>query len=140
MILISILDVTMNNYIDNVILDQITWYPVFIFMVIAMAISVILFIVAYILGFDSKIDIEKSSSYECGFNPFSETRYRFDVKFYLVSILFVIFDVEILYFFPFSINILNLPKESFAIYVVFYLILMVGIVYEVSRGILDFEN
>lgn len=127
-------------YNNDVIFNMTTWQPIVVFMVIALLLSVILFVVAYILGFDSKIDIEKSSSYECGFNPFSETRYRFDVKFYLVSILFVIFDVEILYFFPFSVTMLSLPKESLVIYTVFYLILMVGILYEVSRGILDFDN
>lgn len=97
------------------------------------------FLVVAVL-FNNKIDQDKSSVYECGFNPFSESRYRFDVKFYLVSLLFVIFDVEILYFFPLAFSLPYLPLSSLTLFLFFILVLILGLIYEISRSLLDFEE
>jgi NADH:ubiquinone oxidoreductase subunit 3 (subunit A) len=66
--------------------------PILVALLISTIIAILLISLAFLLTFNQKIDLEKSSAYECGFNPFSESRHRFDIKFYLVSILFIIFD------------------------------------------------
>lgn len=115
-------------------------FPVLSFFVVSLTLAVVLLLCTTLLTFETKIDLEKSSVYECGFNPFSESRYRFDVKFCVVSILFVIFDVEILYFFPFALTLPSLPFQAGALFLIFVLILFLGIIYEISRSLLDFEE
>jgi len=117
-----------------------SWTSLSFFILVAFFLGVLLLSLTFILAFENKIDYEKSSVYECGFNPFADSRYRFDVKFYLVSILFVIFDVEILYFFPFALSLHHLPWSSVLLFLLFFLVLFLGIIYEVSRSVLDFEE
>jgi len=117
-----------------------SWTSLSFFILVAFSLGVLLLGLTFILAFENKIDYEKSSVYECGFNPFADSRYRFDVKFYLVSILFVIFDVEILYFFPFALSLHHLPWSSVLLFLLFFLVLFLGIIYEVSRSVLDFEE
>ncbi len=82
---------------------------------------------------------EKISSYECGFEAFSDAREPFDIKFYLIAILFIIFDVEVLFFFPFvcSINIIFI--EGFYTMILFMIILMIGFAYEWRKNCMDWE-
>lgn len=82
---------------------------------------------------------EKTSSYECGFEAFSDAREPFDIKFYLIAILFIIFDVEVLFFFPFvcSMNILFI--EGFYTMIFFMIILMIGFAYEWRKNCMDWE-
>jgi len=82
---------------------------------------------------------EKISGYECGFEAFSDAREPFDIKFYLIAILFIIFDVEVLFFFPFVLSMNILFVEGFYIMIVFMLILMIGFAYEWRKGCMDWE-
>jgi len=117
-----------------------TYVSIAYFICFSFALSILLLTIGFILTFDSKLDIEKSSAYECGFSPFSETRSRFDVQYYLIAILFLLFDIEILYLFPFAVSFLSLSYYSFIVLLIFMFILFLGIFYEISRGILSFKQ
>ena len=82
---------------------------------------------------------EKLSAYECGFDPFDDARGRFDIRFYLVAILFIIFDLEVSYLFPWAMVLKQLNLFGFWTMIVFLLILTVGFVYEWQKGALDWE-
>ena len=84
-------------------------------------------------------DTEKLSAYECGFDPFDDARSTFDVRFYLVAILFIIFDLEVSFLFPWCVVISNLPLFAFWSMVVFLFILTIGFVYEWKKGALEWE-
>jgi len=84
-------------------------------------------------------DLEKTSSYECGFDPFEDSRTKFDVKFYLVAILFIIFDLEIVFLFPWATSLGNLDFLGYWSMLIFLAVLTVGFVYEWSKGALDWE-
>jgi NADH:ubiquinone oxidoreductase subunit 3 (subunit A) len=80
---------------------------------------------------------EKTSSYECGFDPFDDARSRFDVRFYLVALLFLIMDLEILFCFPYSIALADIGSLGYWVGILFIIILTVGFIYEWSKGALD---
>jgi NADH-quinone oxidoreductase subunit A len=82
---------------------------------------------------------EKISSYECGFDAFSDAREQFDIKFYLIAILFIIFDVEVLFFFPWIISINELSFYGYYIMLYFMYILLLGFFYEWRKGCMDWE-
>jgi len=82
---------------------------------------------------------EQKSSYECGFDPFSDTRNRFDVRFYLVAILFIIFDLEIIFLFPWSISLGYLDFFGLIVMFLFLFILAIGFVFEWLKGALEWE-
>lgn len=88
----------MNNWVINIELLKILYFTFFFFII-----SMFLFFLSYFLIFQQE-DIEKISAYECGFQPFEDTRVKFDVRYYLVGILFLIFDLEIMFLFPWSIT------------------------------------
>ena len=96
--------------------------------ILSMAIAILLFSIITLLVY-SKKEIEKTSSYECGFHPFEDTRQKFNVRFYLVSILFLIFDLEIIFLFPWLLTIRE-NTQSFYIMLLFLIILTIGFVYE----------
>ena len=100
--------------------------------------SIIIFFLPYFLA-QKKISKEKLSSYECGFNPFSDTRNEFDVKFFLVGILFMIFDLELTFLFPFLVSINKLDSLGLTTAYIFILVLSVGFFYEWKRGALDWR-
>lgn len=102
------------------------------------AIAIILFSLILVLV-SSKSEIEKSSTYECGFHPFEDTRQEFNVRYYLVSILFLIFDLEIIYLFPWLINIRESGLQNFYIMFIFLIVLTIGFVYEWLKGALTWE-
>jgi NADH:ubiquinone oxidoreductase subunit 3 (subunit A) len=85
------------------------------------------------------MDLEKMSAYECGFDPFEESIGRFDIKFYLVAILFLIFDLEIIFLFPWSVGIFVLDVFHNAVAFVFVCVLLIGFVYEWFKGALDWN-
>ncbi len=95
-----------------------------------------LFIIVYNLIFKD-IDYEKLSAYECGFNPFEEVVGRFDIRFYLVAILFIIFDLEVSFLFPWSVIFGVLGFFGFYSMFFFLFILILGFIYELKRGSLD---
>lgn len=84
-------------------------------------------------------DAEKLSSYECGFEPFEDSRLKFDVRFYLVAILFIIFDLEIAFLFPWAVVLTEIGWFGFAAMVVFLAILVIGFIYEWKKGALEWE-
>jgi len=112
----------------------IIFYSIIIFFLIA----IILFSLSF-LGVLKSYDSEKVSPYECGFDPFQDTRSRFDVRFYLVAILFIIFDLEIVFLFPWAVSLGNLDFFGFLVMIFFLLILSLGFLYEWLNGALDWE-
>jgi NADH-quinone oxidoreductase subunit A len=114
------------------------YYTILIFLAISSMLAVIIFAFSFFLT-PQKADQEKVSAYECGFNPFDDARATFDVRFYLVAILFLIFDLEISFLFPWSVVLSTLPKFGFWSMIVFLVVLTVGFVYEWCKGALEWE-
>ena len=97
------------------------------------------FILANFLFSPSNPDPEKLSAYECGFEPFNDSRMEFDVRFYLVAILFIIFDLEIAFLFPWAISLGTIGLYGYLSMLVFLFILTIGFIYEWKKGALDWE-
>ena len=114
------------------------YLSIIIFLFIALGLSVG-FIVLNFLFSPKNPDPEKLSAYECGFEAFSDSRMEFDVRFYLVAILFIIFDLEIAFLFPWAISLGNLGPLGFWSMMVFLLILTIGFIYEWKKGALDWD-
>jgi NADH-quinone oxidoreductase subunit A len=114
------------------------YMPILIFLAIAVALALII-VVASLLVAPQRPDREKLSSYECGFEPFEDARGRFDVRFYLVAILFIIFDLEVAFLFPWAVSLGNIGLFGFWSMIVFLTVLTVGFVYEWRKGALEWE-
>jgi len=114
------------------------YLPIILFLILAVALSSAFIVVNLILS-PKKPDPEKLSPYECGFEPFEDSRMEFDVRFYLVAILFIIFDLEIAFLFPWAISLGNLGILGFSSMMIFLFILTVGFIYEWKKGALDWE-
>ena len=114
------------------------YLSIIIFLFLALFLS-IGFIVANYLASPSNPDSEKLSAYECGFEAFDDSRMEFDVRFYLVAILFIIFDLEIAFLFPWAVSLSNIGALGFYSMMFFLFILTVGFVYEWRNGALDWE-
>ena len=114
------------------------YFPIILFLIIALLLSTG-FIVVNFLFSPKKPDPEKLSAYECGFEPFSDSRMEFDVRFYLVAILFIIFDLEIAFLFPWAISLGNIGLFGFISMMIFLFILTIGFIYEWKKGALDWE-
>lgn len=120
----------------------INYLPIIIFMGIALVLGLAFLIGALIIA-PKAPDTEKLSAYECGFNAFDSARQKFDVRFYLVSILFIIFDLEVAFLFPWAVSMFDLPQAEmqFAFWsmMVFLGVLTVGFIYEWNKGALEWE-
>ena len=114
------------------------YLSIVIFLFIALFLS-IGFIVTNFLASPSNPDPEKLSAYECGFEAFDDSRMEFDVRFYLVAILFIIFDLEIAFLFPWAISLGNIGLLGFVSMMIFLFILTIGFIYEWKKGALDWE-
>jgi len=115
------------------------YLPILIFLGIAFGLGCVLIVLGYILG-PRKPDAEKLSAYECGFEPFEETRMKFDVRYYLVAILFIIFDLETALLVPFAVGFKGLPYFAWAAVLgIFLPILVVGFIYEWGKGALEWD-
>jgi NADH-quinone oxidoreductase subunit A len=114
------------------------YLPILIFLAIAVALGLLLLLSAAIIAVRNP-DSEKVSAYECGFNAFDDARMKFDVRFYLVSILFIIFDLEIAFLFPWAVAFKDLSMSGFWSMMVFLLILAIGFAYEWKKGALEWE-
>ena len=116
------------------------YLPILIFLGIALVLGVA-FIAAPLVLAPSNPDPEKTSAYECGFNAFEDARLKFDVRFYLVSILFIIFDLEVAFLFPWAVSLMDLTREAqqFAFWsmMIFLGVLTVGFIYEWKKGALE---
>ena len=114
------------------------YLPILIFIGILVVLGVA-FIAASLLIAEQKPDPEKLSTYECGFAPFDDTRGQFDVRFYLVALLFIIFDLEVAFLFPWAVTLRETGVFGFWSMFVFLVILTVGFVYEWRKGALEWE-
>ena len=111
---------------------------VFIFFLIGAVLAVIIFAIPYLLT-TKTIDRAKLTTYECGFNPFEDSRNEFDVKFYLVAILFIIFDLEIAFLFPWAVAFKDISMVGFWSMMVFLGVLTIGFAYEWKKGALEWD-
>jgi NADH-quinone oxidoreductase subunit A len=111
---------------------------IFIILFVGILIATLIFYVSSLTAL-KQFYSEKISSYECGFDPFEDTRLQFDVRFYLVGILFIIFDLEIVFIFPWTIVLGEIKNFGFITMFIFLLILTIGFVYEWSKGALDWD-
>ena len=114
------------------------YLPIIIFLFIAIGLGLVLMLSALIIAV-RKPDPEKVSIYECGFNAFDDARMKFDVRFYLVAILFIIFDLEIAFLFPWAVSFADISMTAFWSMMVFLLVLTVGFAYEWKKGALEWE-
>ena len=114
------------------------YLPIIIFLVLALGLSSAFVLINFILS-PKKPDPEKLSAYECGFEPFEDSRMEFDVRFYLVAILFIIFDLEIAFLFPWAISLGKIGIFGFTSMMIFLFILTIGFIYEWKKGALDWE-
>ncbi len=114
------------------------YLPILIFLGVALALSAVILLASFIIARQNP-DSEKLSAYECGFEAFEDTRSHFDVRFYLVAILFIIFDLEVAFLFPWAVALGDIGLYGFWSMVVFLGILTVGFVYEWRKGALEWE-
>ena len=114
------------------------YLPILIFLGIAIAMSGMMVMASYMIA-RQRPDAEKVSAYECGFEAFDDARRRFDVRFYLVAILFIIFDLEVAFLFPWAVALGDIGLFGFWSMVVFLGVLTVGFVYEWKKGALEWE-
>ncbi len=114
------------------------YFPVLLFIIVAVGVGVVPMILGKLVG-PSRPDPEKLSPYECGFEAFEDARMKFDVRYYLVAILFILFDLEIAFLFPWAIVLNEIGLFGFLSMMVFLAILVVGFVYEWMKGALEWE-
>ena len=114
------------------------YLPLAIFIAVAMGISIALIVVPFVVAY-SQPDAEKLSAYECGFNAFDDARMKFDVRFYLVSILFIIFDLEVAFLFPWAVTLGKIGAFGFWSMMGFLGLLTIGFIYEWKKGALEWE-
>jgi len=114
------------------------YLPILVFLAIAAAISVIAVGASWIVA-RQRPDSEKVSPYECGFEPFDDARSKFDVRYYLVAILFIIFDLEVAFLFPWAITLGQIGLFGFWSMMLFLAVLTIGFVYEWKKGALEWE-
>ena len=120
---------------DDLLLE---YLPILVFLGIALGLGIILLLAAAVIAIRNP-DPEKVSAYECGFNAFDDARMKFDVRFYLVSILFIIFDLEIAFLFPWAVAFQDISMIGFWSMIVFLGVLTVGFAYEWKMGALEWE-
>ncbi len=114
------------------------YFFIFIFLVVSLFLSILIFAISYFFS-SSLVEKEKISAYECGFNPFDDARNQFDVRFYLVSILFIIFDLEVSFLFPWAVTLSHLTLFAFWTMFLFLFLLTLGFIYEWKKGALEWE-
>jgi NADH-quinone oxidoreductase subunit A len=114
------------------------YFPVLLFILVGAAVGVGPMVLGKLLG-PSRPDAEKNSPYECGFEAFEDARMKFDVRYYLVTILFILFDLEIAFLFPWAMAFREIDFLGFTSIIVFLGVLVVGFLYEWKKGALDWE-
>jgi len=125
----------MDAALTDILLE---YLPILIFLGVAIGLSVVMVGGSYIFA-HQKPDPEKLSAYECGFDAFEDSRAQFDVRFYLVAILFIIFDLEVAFLFPWAVALGDIGLFGFWSMIVFLGILTIGFVYEWKKGALEWE-
>ena len=114
------------------------YLPLAVFIGVALLIGLALMVAPFLVAVRNP-DPEKVSAYECGFNAFDDARMKFDVRFYLVSILFIIFDLEVAFLFPWAVSLGKIGMFGFWSMIVFLAVLTVGFIYEWKKGALEWE-
>jgi NADH-quinone oxidoreductase subunit A len=114
------------------------YFPILVFLAIAGGIALAMITASFVLA-RQRPDSEKLSPYECGFDPFEDARIRFDVRYYLVAILFIIFDLEVAFLFPWAVSLGDIGVFGFWSMIVFLGVLTVGFAYEWMKGALEWE-
>lgn len=114
------------------------YFPVLVFLAVGMVIGILPLALGYLLG-PRRPYAAKNSAYECGFEAFSDARLAFDVRYYLVAILFVLFDLETAFLFPWAIVLRHIGLIGFLAMMIFLFILIVGFIYEWKKGALEWE-
>jgi len=114
------------------------YFPILLFILVGLAVGVAPMVLGWLLG-PRAPDPEKLSPYECGFEAFEDARMKFDVRYYLVAILFIVFDLEIAFLFPWAVVVNEIGLYGFISMMIFLAILVVGFVYEWMKGALEWE-
>ncbi len=114
------------------------YLPILVFMCLTLIMGTVFLILGKLLG-PSRPDAEKNSPYECGFEAFEDSRMKFDVRYYLVAILFIIFDLEIAFLFPWAVVLDEIGTFGLAAMGVFLAVLVIGFIYEWKKGALEWE-
>lgn len=110
------------------------YLPVLLFILVGIAVGVVPLVLGYILG-PNRPDAAKNSPYECGFEAFEDARMKFDVRFYLIAILFILFDLEIAFLLPWAVALQDVGMTGFVAVLIFLTVLVVGFVYEWKRAL-----
>ena len=130
-LLVFLVTVLLSNY-----------WPVLIFLILMIFIGALIPLASKLVSFFTGVtrpSVQKNSTYECGFEPFEEARTRFDVKFYLVAMLFIIFDIEVAFLFPWAVVIHRIGWAGFSAMGIFIGLLVAGFIYEWKKGALSWE-
>lgn len=114
------------------------YFPIAVFFAIAIGLSATFVLTAFVVG-NQRPDEEKMAAYECGFDAFDDSRQQFDVRFYLVAILFIIFDLEVAFLFPWAVTLGGIGLFGFWSMMLFLIVLTVGFIYEWKKGALEWE-
>ena len=114
------------------------YLPLVVFVAVALVIGLVLLIAPFIVAYKQP-DPEKLSAYECGFNAFDDARMKFDVRFYLVAILFIIFDLEVAFLFPWTVAFRQIGLFGFWTMMIFLGVLTIGFIYEWKKGALEWD-
>lgn len=114
------------------------YFPVLLFILIGLILGIVLLTAGRLIG-PSNPSKEKNSPYECGFEAFEDARMKFDVRYYLVAILFIIFDLEIAFLIPWAVTLDAISGTAFAAMGIFLFILVIGFIYEWKKGALEWE-
>jgi NADH-quinone oxidoreductase subunit A len=114
------------------------YFPILLFILVGLTLGLVLLSVGALVS-PRRPSLEKLSPYECGFEAFEDARMKFDVRYYLVAILFILFDLEIAFLFPWAVVLPDIGFEGFVAMMVFLAILVVGFIYEWKKGALEWE-
>src|SRR5258705_1013655 len=114
------------------------YFPILLFVVVGLGLGLVMPSLGAVLA-PNRTDPEKNSPYECGFEAFEDARMKFDVRYYLIAILFILFDLEIAFLFPWAVVLPDIGFEGFVAMMIFLLILIVGFIYEWKKGALEWE-
>lgn len=114
------------------------YLPILLFIIVGLLVGVVPMLLGWALG-PTRPDSEKNSPYECGFEAFEDSRMKFDVRYYLVAILFIIFDLEIAFLFPWAVVLQEIGMFGFLSMMLFLGILIIGFIYEWKKGALEWE-
>jgi NADH-quinone oxidoreductase subunit A len=125
------------NYLDPTFINS-QYLPILLFLIIAIGLSIVIILIPFVIN-KMRPDSQKNSPYECGFEGEGPVRNEFKVQFYLVAILFIIFDLEVAFLFPWAVALREIGTIGFWSMMVFLIVLTIGFIYEWKRGALDWK-